>query len=181
MDVTGRIAEVQQDYLTGELRVVLTINEQAIVKSGYAALKDNLLDIRLNKHREKRSLDANALLWVCLGQIAAALNADKWDIYLMMLKRYGKYTYILVTEKAVDEVKKQWRESEVVGEVNVNGRKAYQMLCYYGSSTLDSKEFSTLLNGIVSEMEEMGLTPPPSQEMRRALERLAKNEQHCSE
>ena len=96
--------------------------------------------------------------------------ADKWDIYLQMLKRYGKYTYICVTPNVVDAMKAQWRECEIVGDIKINGKDAVQMLCYFGSSTYNTKEFSTLLEGVISEMREMGLQTPPTKEMRRALE-----------
>ena len=61
-----------------------------------------------------------------------------------------------------------------LGDIDINGSNAVQMLCYFGSSTLDTKEFSVLLEGVVSEMKEMGLTPPPSKEMRRCLEQWQK-------
>lgn len=134
---------------------------------------DRLFD--LSEHKQKRSLNANALLWHCLGEIANALNTDKWEVYLQMLKRYGKYTYICVKPSVVESVKKQWRECEVLGDIEINGQKAIQMLCYFGSSTYDSKEFSVLLNGVISEMEEMGLATPESEELERIMEQWAKN------
>ena len=70
----------------------------------------------------------------------------------------------------VDSVRSQWRETEVVGDVNINGSEAVQMLCYFGSSTYTTKEFSVLLDGVISEMQEMGLETPLSQDMKRALE-----------
>lgn len=118
----------------------------------------------LKEHKEKRSLDANGLLWACLQEIASALRTDKWSVYLQMLKRYGKFDYVIVREKAVEAMKKQWRELEEVGEIDVHGEKAVQLLCYYGSSTYDKKEFSVLLDGVISEMREMGLTPPPDRQ-----------------
>ena len=128
----------------------------------------------ISEHREKRSKNANALLWKCLGDIAEALKADKWDIYLQMLKRYGKYTYICVKPSMVEAVKKQWRECEELGEIDINGSKAVQMLCYFGSSTFDSKEFSTLLDGVISEMKEMELPTPDNKEIERILEQWEK-------
>lgn len=133
------------------------------------------LDIKVVKHRKKRSLDANALLWACLGDIASALRADKWDIYLKMLKRYGKYTYICVKPKVVEAVKAQWRECEEIGKININGAEAVQLLCYFGSSTYDTKEFSALLDGVISEMKEIGLAPPPSKHIKEALEQWTKS------
>ena len=132
--------------------------------------KDKLLNIDIKQFREGRSKDANALLWACIGEIAAALRTDKWSVYLLMLKRYGQYTYICVPPQAVDMVKRQWREVEEIGDIKINGRDAIQLLCYYGSSTYDTKQFSALLDGVISEMKEMGLQTPTSEEMRRSLE-----------
>ena len=88
----------------------------------------------------------------------------------MMLKRYGKFTYICVKPNVVDAVKQQWRECEVIGNVTINGQEAVQMICYFGSSTLNTKEFSVLLDGVISEMDEMCIQRPPSDQMQRALE-----------
>lgn len=127
-------------------------------------------------HRDKRSLDANGMLWVCLQEIAQALHTDKWSVYLTMLKRYGKFSYVIVHPSAVEAMKKQWRELEEVGEVDVNGKKGIQLLCYYGSSTYDSKEFSVLLDGVITEMREMGLTPPPTKEMQALIDAMREKE-----
>lgn len=173
MDFTGELVQITKDFATGKWQAIFTINEPNAV-NGLDKLKNTLLTVKAAKFRKKRSLDANAMMWACLKEIADVINADKWDIYLRMLKRYGKFTYIVVKENAVEAMKKQWRECEVVGDYEVNGQKAVQMLCYFGSSTYDTKEFSKLLNGIVSEMQEMGIQPPPSKEMQRALENWEK-------
>ena len=149
------------------------------VPEEYDKTKDKPISLDIKQYREKRGKDANALLWACLGEIAAALRADKWDIYLTMLRRYGQYTYICVPPQAVAMVKRQWRETEELGKVNINGREAVQLLCYYGSSTYDTRQFSVLLDGVIGEMKEMGLQAPSSQEMRRSLEEWEKKyEQH---
>ena len=125
----------------------------------------------LKEQRGKRSLDANGMLWACLQEIATAVRSDKWSVYLQMLKRYGKFDYVIVKKKAVEMMKRQWRELEEVGEIDIHGEKAVQLLCYYGSSTYDKKEFSVLLDGVISEMKEMGLTPPPDRQTRELLEK----------
>lgn len=134
------------------------------------------LNVTLEPIRKKRSVDANALLWHCVGVIAKSINADKWDIYLKLLKSYGKYTYLCVHPNAVDEIKKQWRETEVVGNVTINGKPAVQLLCYYGSSTYNSKEFNDLLDGTIAEMHEMGLETPDDEKVRSAIEALERRE-----
>ena len=96
--------------------------------------------------------------------------ADKWDIYLTMLKRYGEFTYVCVKPNAVDMLKRQWRECEELGPIMVNGTPAMQMLCYYGSSTYDTRQFTALLEGVFFEMQQMGIETPSEEEMRLSLE-----------
>lgn len=177
MDTTGKLINVTRDILTGKLNITFQIDNEPIDELNDLATLDKL-NIIAKLFKKKRSLDANGMLWACLSDIAKAMTppADKWDVYLLMLKRYGKYTYICVKPNMVDAVKQQWRECEVVGDIDINGSKAVQMLCYFGSSTLDTKEFSVLLEGVVSEMKEMGLTPPPSKDMRRCLEQWKNGE-----
>lgn len=170
MEFTGKLMNVSRDWQTGQFNITFTVNEPSAINEIDSIQSCEKLSIRAVKYRQKRSLDANGLLWLCLGRIAEALRTDKWEVYLMMLKRYGKYTYICVKPSVVDAMKAQWRESEVIGNVNINGQEAVQMLCYFGSSTYNTKEFSVLLDGVISEMHEMGLEIPASEDMRRALE-----------
>lgn len=179
MKFTGKVQNIAKDWQTGQFNITFSVNEPAAI-SEVNSIKDcEKLSIEAVKFRNKRSLDANALLWLCLGQIAATMNppVDKWEVYLEMLKRYGKYTYICVKPTVVDAVKAQWRESEVIGEIDINGKKAVQMLCYFGSSTYNTKEFSVLLEGVISEMAEMEIPTPTSQEMERALKQWEKQHQ----
>lgn len=133
---------------------------------------DKDLDINFSKHRRHRSLDANACLWACIGDIAKVLHQDAWEVYLLMIERYGKFTHILVRPEVVEAVRTQWRETKVVGETTVDGNPMIQMLCYFGSSTYNSAEFASLLDGVISEMKEMGLETPPSEEMRALIAEL---------
>lgn len=170
MEFTGKIQNVSRDWQSGQFQITFTVNEPSAINAVNDIQSCEKLSIRAVRYKGRRSLDANALLWLCLGRIAEALRSDKWEVYLQMLKRYGKYTYICVKPAVVDAVKAQWRECEEIGKVNINGQEAVQMLCYFGSSTYDTKEFSVLLDGVISEMKEMGIEAPASEDMRRALE-----------
>lgn len=176
MEAQGVLKGVARDLVTNNWMVTFEIKSLPSLDdiSGGDAL-----DITAKRHRNKRSKNANALLWECLGRIAAALRADKWDIYLQMLKRYGEYTYVCVKPKAVEMLKRQWRECEELGAISINGQVAVQLLCYYGSSTYDTKQFSVLLDGVISEMKEMGIETPTDEQMKQALEQWEK--QHVKE
>ena len=177
MEFTGKVQNVSRDWQTGQFQITFTVNEASAINEVNNIQSCEKLNIRATRHRERRSLDANALLWLCLGRIAEALRTDKWDVYLQILKRYGKYTYICVKPAVVDAVKAQWRECEEIGKVNINGQEAVQMLCYFGSSTYNTKEFSVLLDGVISEMKEMNLEAPTSEDMERALKQWEKQNQ----
>lgn len=166
MEFTGQIKGISNDFITGELNITFSVNEKSTILPEYEKLKGcKKLRIKAVQYREKRSIDANAYLWVLLQKMAEVLRTDKWSLYLQMLKRYGQFTYIVVKPNAVEDVKKQWRECEEVGEIDVNGTKAVQMLCYYGSSTYDTKEMSVLIDGVVSECKELDIETLPPDEL----------------
>ena len=173
MQTTGNIIALSKDWATNKLLINLQVDD-CPTEEVQALAQCEKLSIEIKKYRKKRSLDANGMLWACIGEIASVLRTDKWDIYLQMLKRYGKYTYICVKPAVVEAVKAQWRECEEIGNIDINGKEAVQMLCYFGSSTYDTKEFSVLLDGVISEMREIGLQPPPTEEMKRVLEQWQK-------
>ena len=50
------------------------------------------------------------------------------------------------------------------------------MICYFGTSTYNSKELSVLLDGIISEMKEMGLETPSDRELQRIINQMKQNE-----
>ena len=167
MEAQGKFKGCSKDIITGGYIVSFDLSS---LPSDLEELGGYTLDIVARRHREKRSKNANAMLWECLGRIASTIGADKWDIYLQMLKRYGEFTYVVVKPKAVEMLKRQWRECEEIGEIDIHGEKAVQMLCYYGSSTYDTKQFSVLLDGVISEMKEMGIEAPMPKRVQAALD-----------
>jgi hypothetical protein len=132
---------------------------------------DKKLSIEIKQHREKRSLDANAYMWVLLQKIADKLKTSKDELYLEVLGRYGVFTHIIVKPKVVDRVIEEWRTVRNLGEVTVNGTTGIQLQCYFGSSTYDTKEMSVLLDGVVGEAAELGIDVLPPDEIRIMKER----------
>lgn len=173
MQTTGRIARAGE-WNRDKIYLPLVLDSGSDEEIADLS-KEDRLEIRITKKKKRRSLDANALLWACIGEISQALRADKWAVYLLMLRRYGKFTYICVKPQVVEAVKLQWRECEEIGKVNINGTEAVQLLCYFGSSTYNSKEFSVLLDGVISEMKDIGLTPPPPKHIEEALKKWTSN------
>lgn len=139
------------------------------------------LDITIKKYKANRSLNANAYLWELLGKQALERNVrgmtvTNWDCYLESLKKYGQFTYIVITPRAKEQFKQSWRECIELGEISINGKTGIQFQCFYGSSTYDSKEFSALLNGVIEDCKELGIETLPPAEIEKMIQLLEKNE-----
>ena len=171
MKTQGRLTGIQVPFRSKKAVISFEVTADPADVERY---KDKELDITIVRHSKKRGLAANAMLWACLGEIAAAARTDNWSAYLYMLERYGKYSTVLIKAEALPDLRRVWRETRVVGE-REDGM--VEVLCFYGSSTYTTEEFSRLLDGVVSDMKELGLTPPPSREMQAALEELERQEE----
>jgi hypothetical protein len=142
----------------GEAELVLSCTSKPdISELKQMVAKGKLLAVEVKQYRQKRSLDANALLWKMCTEIAAVIRSSKDEVYLQMLERYGQFTHIIVKPHVVEKVKQEWRTVRELGEVTVNGQTGVQLQCYFGSSTYNTKEFSVLLDGVISEAKELGI------------------------
>lgn len=130
-----------------------------------AVNKGKLLDVEIKVHRNRRSLNANAYLWVLLGKLADVLHTNKDDLYLLMLERYGVFTHIIVKPEAVERVKAEWRTVRELGKGRVGNLEGVQLQCYFGSSTYNTKEMATLIDGVVSECRDVGIETIPDEEL----------------
>lgn len=162
MAFTGEFSSIGKDLTTGKYIVSILVNED--VRAVYEKLNGINISIDIKKYRKRRSLNANSFLWVILQKMAVKLGTSKDELYIEMLDRYGVYTHIVVKPNMVDKVKNEWRTVRVLGNVTVGKEIGTQLQCYFGSSTYDTKEMSKLIDGIVSECEDLEIeTLPPNQ------------------
>ena len=166
MECTGKLKSVSKNWISRKWEVTFEINED--ITASIDKIRDKMLNLTAKIHREKRSLDANAYAWVLMQKIAEAIHTDTWSVYLMMLERYSPvFTHIIVRPEAVERVMGEWRTVKVLGPIQVNGSSGIQLQCYFGSSTFDSKEMASFIDGIVSECKEMGIETLPPDEIER--------------
>lgn len=149
----GRI--VSDITFTEKRKQRLTVELDEDFRSRYDKLKEMDLDIEIKIHREKRSLNANALCWKLCTEIANTLRTDKDSVYLTMLRRYGQSDIVSVL-KGVD-VKPYFKYFEEAGEGKINGKVFTHYKVFQGSSEYDTRYMSIFLDGIVSEAKEMGI------------------------
>ena len=123
--------------------------------------------VTLGPKRRKRSLDANAYLWVLCDQIAKAIRATKEEVYRAAIKRMGAVDVIPMREDAAAEWCRRWRSRGIgwVVETADAGLDGWvEVLAYWGSSTYSASEMSRLLDDVIEEAKGLGIeTATPEQ------------------
>lgn len=161
MTYKGVVSQVDEN--TNE--VTIAFDDFSVVKK-FSQFMDMPVGIALHRWKEERSLAQNNFLWACIGDISKVTrNFDKWQIYLELLKRYGKFEHILILPEALEGLKKIYREIEELGDYKTQkGQMLRQVRVYYGSHTYNTEEMKNLLEGTLSEMAELGIKPRLSKE-----------------
>ena len=114
---------------------------------------EKLYDIKEKK--SKRSLTANAYYWSLLNQLASVMRTSSEEVHFMMLRRYGVYEVVSVRSDI--NIKGYFKYYKEIGHGTVDGKDFCHYKIYKGSSEMDSKEFSILLDGLISECEDQGI------------------------
>lgn len=130
--------------------------------------KDTIYDVKINKHREKRSLNANAYLWKLVTEIGNILNKSKEEVYLQMLIDYGQSEMISILSEI--NVKGYFKYYKLAGTSILNGKEFNHYKIYKGSSEYSTKEMSILLEGAVQEAKNLGIKTKEDYEIEKLIE-----------
>ena len=85
MKFIGRIKDIGRT-LTGSLTITLESPQMDTVEAMELS-QVNELDVGIKKHRQKRSLDANAYYWKLASEIADVLHVSKPYIHNYLLRK----------------------------------------------------------------------------------------------
>lgn len=119
----------------------------------------------IKEKKSKRSLTANAYYWSLLNQLASVMRASSEEVHFMMLKRYGVCEVVSVRSDI--KVDGYFRYYEAIGQSDLDGKEFTHYKIYKGSSEMNSKEFSILLDGLISECEGVGIPTLTKTEVER--------------
>ena len=175
MDLTGKIKTISIDYETNKPEIELLLNERECADL-LANLKDDNLYIKIDKIRNKRSLDSNSYMWILCDKIAKVLCKDgtittKEDVYKDGITQIGSFEPFIVQEKSFDKFKRIWEKQGlgfIVQEVSKKD-KCVRVNCYYGSSTYDTKEMSLLIELLVELAKSLDIETKSEKEIESLL------------
>lgn len=166
MKSIGTIEDISIDYKTQKPKILLVLNERESLSS-IEELKEDKLSIEIKKYKNKRSLDANAYMWVLISKLEEKLNISKDIIYKDAIRNTGVYEVIPVKNEAVERFIEAWTKNGLgwVCETTKSKLEGYtNILAYYGSSTYNTAEMSRLIDFVVQECKQLNIeTMTPEQ------------------
>lgn len=132
-----------------------TGNKTEIQQFLYKLDKDTIYDVKLEKHRNKRSLDANSYSWVLQNEIANQLRISKEEVHQNMLEAYGQRDYISMLANI--DPKHYFNYFKEMGTYKQNNNTFKSYLVFKGTSKYDSKEMAIFIDGVVQEAKNLGI------------------------
>ena len=146
--------------LNNKIEITLVANRSLLRQ--LEALDDKPLTVTIKEFREKRSLSQNAYFWKLVGEIAVKLDRSKEAIYKEYIKDYGKFEPLPIRNDAVKAFMTNWGKNglgwfcEDMGESKLDGYT--KVFAYYGSSTYNTKEMKRLIDAVVEDCKELGIS-----------------------
>ena len=178
MECTGTLKDVSRNWLTKKWNITFEVDED--ITSGIEQIRDKLLTLNAKVYRKKRSLDANGMYWKLLTQLAEVMKVSKPAMHNMLLRRYGQLEMVegqCIPLRILDTVKAENIALEAMEyhikptsqTITVNGKTDRVYFLIKGSHEYDTREFSELLSGLVSECKEADIPTMSPEEFGRLM------------
>lgn len=140
---------------SGEKRTVEQILDKVI--SGQTE-PNKRLKVQFAWHKEKRSLNANAYFHVLVGKIAKATQQSETEIKKQLVFDYGVQLGALIFESDISPEKAGVEYAKSLNEfISPKGKPCIQYMVYKQTHTLDTAEMARLIDGAVSEAQQLGI------------------------
>ena len=160
----------------------VTVTIQGDYRSAFDGLTGVDLDIEIKKHREKRSLSANAYCWVLADKIAAVTGQSPRDVYRETIRNIGGVSDIVCAQdRAVETLRSGWEAKGIGWMTDVMPSKlegCTNIILYYGSSTYDTAQMTRLIDMLVTEAKDLGIETATPAELQRLREEWEKERRH---
>lgn len=156
----------------------MTVELDADFRSEFDDLHDVEVDVKVTKHRVKRSLDANAYAWVLVDKIAQKRRMSKAEVYRNAIREIGGVSEIVcIQNRAVKTMKDVWTRNGIgwqVEEMESKIEGCTNLILYKGSSVYDSRQMSALIDSLVQDARSIGIETRPQWEIDSLLKEYDK-------
>lgn len=134
-------------------------------------LSSGKYELSLRKKKRKKSLTANAYMWVLCDEIAKVLHSTKDEVYRQAILNVGVFIHMACVERAWERTKAEWANKGLgyfCQEVERN-RGWISFHAYVGSSNYTAQELARLIDELVQEAENIGIDTLSSRERRQLI------------
>lgn len=153
-------------------RTVLTFELPTMYNKDVAELfsKPSKNGYELKASTEKRSLNANAYLWVLCDKIAQVIHSTKEDVYRTAVKQVGVYEQLSFTDaNALKRFAENWQANGLGWIVEVVDDELMIVNAYYGSSRYHTDEMSVLIENVIDAAKELDIEVKQQEEINSLL------------
>ena len=149
----ARNCKISRDFTTGKWSASFDIDRPEDIPQGE-------LDLTIKPYKPKRSLSANAYMWVLVGKLADATGISSTDIYRNTVKQLGVSQLIVINAAAAPTFKRIWEQHGLgwfVDDVDEDTGGSVILRAYYGSSTYNRKQMAALIDLVVQDCKQLGI------------------------
>lgn len=147
----------------------LRVKVPALARQFVASMKPVLYIAKLFEHKNRRSLDANAYMWVLIGKIADKLRRPKEEIYQDMLRSYGQGGVVKIPNQSIRHFQRAF-PYHAKHETLPDEERAQYYRFWVGSSQYDTEEMAILIDGVVEEARALDIETATPEELARMKE-----------
>lgn len=146
------------ESLKGGRAITLSVDNYVPTSLFEGLNQDISYQVEIKPYRSKRSLQQNSMLWKLISEIAQKTNQDDYEVYCALLERANALSDYVMTEKEIsEEMKLCFRGVKFMRVMQINGKDRYIYKVYLGSSKMNTKEFTELLDEAIKLASEVGI------------------------
>lgn len=134
-------------------------------------IKSGRYEFLLRRKKKKKSLSANAYMWVLCDEIARILQSTKDEVYKQAVANVGVFFPLSCKSAAFARARAVWESQGAGFFCNVTREQAgrTEFNAYVGSSQYTQEELSRLIEELVAEAENLGIDTRASRECRALI------------
>lgn len=124
------------------------------------------LTVQFAWYKDKRSLNANAYFHVLAEKIAKVINQSCTGVKCQLVFDYGTQIGIIAAERENTPEKAGIEYAQPINEfVSPKGKPCVQYMIYKRTRDLDTAEMARLIDGAVSEAQQLGIETKTPEEL----------------
>ena len=160
--------------IEGGIKVSFTTHDTSFNSDIMHKYEGKDYEVTFKEYKKKRSLDANAYMWVLAGKIAnhPDILLSKDEVYQQAIRDYGLSAVFPVQDELMDSILNNHVNSGLGNSFQIIGPcKNFEgytnVILYYGSSNYSSAYMSKLIDGMIADAKDLGIETLPRTEIER--------------